>query len=50
MQLEDYFDYIGIHFYDANETNPDILKFVEGLTTKPIWLTETGILSATEKL
>lgn len=39
---EDYFDYMGIHFYDDMETNLDILHFVEGLTTKPVWLTETG--------
>jgi hypothetical protein len=33
---------MGIHFYDDMETNLDILHFVEGLTTKPVWLTETG--------
>jgi hypothetical protein len=39
---EDCFDYMGIHFYDDMETNLEILHFVEGLTTKPVWLTETG--------
>ena len=39
---EDYFDYMGVHFYDDTETNLDTLHFVEGLTTKPVWLTETG--------
>ncbi len=39
---EDYFDYMGIHFYDDMETNLDRLQFVEGLTSKPVWLTETG--------
>jgi endo-1,4-beta-mannosidase len=39
---ENYFDYMGIHFYDDMETNMDILQFVENLTIKPIWLTETG--------
>lgn len=39
---EDYFDYMGIHLYDDMETNLETLKFVEGLTDKPIWLTETG--------
>jgi hypothetical protein len=40
--VEDYFDYMGIHFYDDIETNLETLHFVEGLTTKPVWLTETG--------
>jgi hypothetical protein len=38
---EDCFDCMGIHFYDDMETNLETLHFVEGLTTKPIWLTET---------
>jgi len=47
-EAEDYFDYMGIHFYDDVETNLDTLQFVKGLTTKPIWLTETGKPSAAE--
>jgi len=39
---EDYFDYMGIHLYDDMETNLETLQFVEGLTDKPIWLSETG--------
>ena len=39
---EDYFDYMGIHLYDDMETNLETLKFVENLTDRPIWLTETG--------
>lgn len=39
---ENYFDYMGIHFYDDMETNLYILQFVKNLTDKPIWLTETG--------
>ena len=47
--VEDYFDYMGIHFYnDGMQENLSVLQFVEGLTTKPIWLTETGQPSATE--
>lgn len=39
----DYFDYMGIHFYDGNmTTNLETLEFVKRLTSKPIWLTETG--------
>ena len=46
---ENYFDYMGIHFYyDAMKTNLDVLQFVKNLTTKPIWLTETGKQSETE--
>ena len=41
--VQEYFDYMGIHFYyDDIETNLDVLHFVKGLTSKPIWLTETG--------
>jgi hypothetical protein len=41
--VEDYFDYMGIHFYYGDmEENFSVLQFVEGLTSKPIWLTETG--------
>lgn len=39
---EDYFDYMGIHLYDNLTRNLDILQFVKGLTSKPIWVTETG--------
>jgi hypothetical protein len=39
---EDYFDYMGIHLYDDMSKNLDTLQFVKNLTTKPIWLTETG--------
>ena len=39
---QNYFDYMGIHFYDDVTTNLDTLEFVKGLTNKPIWLTETG--------
>lgn len=39
---QDYFDYMGIHFYDDMHTNLDTLQFVKSLTIKPIWLTETG--------
>jgi len=46
---ENYFDYMGIHvYYDAMKTNLDVLQFVKNLTTKPIWLTETGKQSETE--
>jgi hypothetical protein len=44
---EDYFDYMGIHFYDDMETNLNTLQFVKNLTDKQIWLTETGKPSAT---
>ena len=47
--VEDYFDIMGIHFYfDNMESNLDVLHFVEGLTDKPIWVTETGKPSAKE--
>jgi hypothetical protein len=39
---------MGIHFYDDMQTNLNTLEFVKGLTTKPIWLIETGKPSATE--
>ena len=45
---ENYFDYMGIHLYDNLTRNEDILQFVKGLTSKPIWLTETGKPSAFE--
>lgn len=40
--VEDYFDYMGLHLYDDMQTNLDILAFIKGLTSKPVWLTETG--------
>ena len=41
--VQECFDYMGIHFYyDDMEINLDVLHFVKGLTSKPIWLTETG--------
>jgi hypothetical protein len=40
--VEDYFDYMGIHFYDDMATNLNTLQFIKGLTSKPVWLTETG--------
>ncbi len=43
---EDYFDYMGIHLYDNMTRNLNIVQFVKGLTSKPIWLTETGKPSA----
>ena len=39
---QDYFDYMGIHFYDDMQTNLETLHFVESLTIKPVWVTETG--------
>lgn len=39
---EDYFDYMGIHLYGNMTGNLDALEFVRGLTSKPVWLTETG--------
>ena len=40
---EDYFDYMGIHFYyDNMADNLNVLQFVDDLTVKPIWVTETG--------
>ena len=39
---EDYFDYLGIHLYNNVTANLDTLQFVKGLTSKSIWLTETG--------
>jgi hypothetical protein len=40
--VENYFDYMGIHMYDVPQTNLSTLDFIQGLTSKPIWLTETG--------
>ena len=40
--VEKYFDYMGIHFYDDTQTNLDTLGFIKALTGKPVWLTETG--------
>ena len=41
--VEDYFDFMGIHFYfNHMEENSNVLQFVKDLTDKPIWLTETG--------
>ena len=40
--VQDYFDYMGIHLYDDMATNLNTLQFVKGLTSKQIWLTETG--------
>ena len=45
---ENYFDYMAVHLYDNLTRNQDILQFVNGLTSKPIWLTETGRPSAFE--
>jgi hypothetical protein len=39
---QDYFDYMGIHLYDDMATNLNTLQFVKDLTSKPVWLTETG--------
>jgi Glycosyl hydrolase catalytic core len=46
--IENYFDYMAIHLYDDMEKNQAHLQFVKSLTSKPIWLTETGKPSATE--
>jgi endo-1,4-beta-mannosidase len=40
--IQDYFDYMGIHLYEDMETNLETLQFVKNLTDKPIWITETG--------
>ena len=40
--IEDYYDYMGIHLYDDTQTNLDTLHFIKDFTGKPIWLTETG--------
>ena len=40
--VENYFDYMGIHLYDDMQKNQEHLQFVKSLTSKPIWLTETG--------
>jgi len=40
--IQDYFDFMGIHFYDDMENNKNALQFVKNLTRKSIWLTETG--------
>jgi len=46
---EDYFDCMGVHFYYPNmQMNLDVLQFVESLTNKPVWLTETGKPSVIE--
>ncbi len=45
---QDYFDYMGIHLYDDTTTNLEHLQFVKALTSKPIWLTETGQPSETD--
>lgn len=39
---------MSIHFYDDTAINLDDLKFVDGLITWPIRLTETGMLLALE--
>jgi len=44
---EDYFDYMGIHLYDDMSINIETLQFVESLSGKPIWVTETGCPSFT---
>ena len=46
--IQSYFDIMGIHLYDDMATNLDTLQFVKNLTTKPVWLTETGQPSETE--
>ena len=46
--IESCFDIMGIHLYDDMATNLKNLQFVKNLTTKPIWLTETGQPSSTE--
>jgi hypothetical protein len=46
--IQNYFDVMGIHLYDDMATNLNTLEFVENLTTKPMWLTETGQPSSTE--
>ena len=33
---------MGIHLYDDMNVNTNTLKFIESLTAKPIWVTETG--------
>lgn len=45
--IEDYFDVMGIHLYDDMSINVDTLEFVESLSDKPIWVTETGCPSFT---
>ena len=40
--VESYFDYMGIHLYDDTATNFSTLNFIKELTSKPIWVTETG--------
>jgi hypothetical protein len=40
--VENYYDYMGIHLYDDPQTNFNTLNFIKGLTGKHIWLTETG--------
>jgi len=45
---QDNFDFMGIHLYGNLTYNLHTLQFVKGLTSKPIWLTETGKPSAFE--
>ena len=45
--IEDYFDVMGIHLYDDMSVNIETLEFVESLSDKPIWVTETGCPSFT---
>ena len=40
--VQNHFDYMGIHLYDDVTTNQNTLQFVKNLTDKPTWLTETG--------
>ena len=40
--VESYFDYMGIHLYDGTSTNFATLNFIKELTSKSIWVTETG--------
>ena len=44
--VQDNFDYMGIHVYPDISENLDALQFVKNLTTKPIWITEAGETSS----
>lgn len=44
--VQDNFDYMGIHVYPNISENLSALQFVKNLTTKPIWITEAGETSA----
>src|SRR5262249_31180094 len=44
---DDYYDIVGVHFYDNPQMLEEVIAFLEArqLVSKPIWLTELGFVN-----